>query len=79
MPAPTINLKLTHAQAVQLSQLLTASAAVAADLCMKAKEASEADAAGNADCGTGSDVPYAAAAMLREHAGEIETLAFAKK
>lgn len=42
-------------------------------------EASQADAAGNADCGTGSDVPYAAAAMLREHAGEIETLAFAKK
>lgn len=46
MPAPTINLKLTHAQAVQLSQLLSASAAVAADLCMKASEAGDKEEQG---------------------------------
>ena len=34
------------------------------------------DAAGNADYGTGSDVPYAMASMLREHAQEIEKLAY---
>ena len=34
------------------------------------------DAAGNADCGTGSDVPYAMASILREHAQEIERLAY---
>jgi hypothetical protein len=34
------------------------------------------DAAGNADCGTGSDVPYAMASILREHAAEIEKLAY---
>ena len=33
-------------------------------------------AAGDADCGTGSDVPYAMAAMLQEHAAEIEKLAY---
>ena len=26
------------------------------------------------DCGTGSDVPYALASMLREHASKIEKL-----
>lgn len=26
------------------------------------------------DCGTGSDVPYALASMLREHAAKIEKL-----
>jgi len=34
------------------------------------------DAAGNADCGTGSDVPYAMSSILREHSAEIEKLAY---
>jgi hypothetical protein len=37
------------------------------------------DEEGNADCGTGSDVPYAMASMLREHAAEIEKLAYMSK
>jgi hypothetical protein len=34
------------------------------------------EAEGEKDCGTGSDVPYAMASMLREHAAEIERLAY---
>jgi hypothetical protein len=34
------------------------------------------DAEGDADYGTGSDVPYAMASILREHAQEIERLAY---
>lgn len=32
---------------------------------------------GDADCGTGSDVPYAMASMLRDHARAIEAIAYA--
>ena len=35
------------------------------------------DADGDADCGTGSDVPYALASMLRDHAKVIEAIAYA--
>jgi len=35
-------------------------------------DAHDSDADG--DCGTGSDVPYALASMLREHAARIEKL-----
>ena len=34
------------------------------------------EAEGEKDCGTGSDVPYAMASMLREHAAEIERLVY---
>lgn len=35
------------------------------------------EAEGNSDCGTGSDVPYALASILRDHATEVERLAYA--
>jgi len=34
------------------------------------------EAAGGADCGTGSDVPYALADKCREHARELEKIAY---
>jgi len=39
-------------------------------------EAEINETAAEADCGTGSDVPYALASTLREHAAEIEKLAY---
>ena len=39
-------------------------------------EAEIHDADGAADCGTGSDVPYAMASKCREHAREIEEIAY---
>jgi hypothetical protein len=39
-------------------------------------EAELHDAEGNKDCGTGSDVPYALASICREHAKELESLAY---
>ncbi len=39
-------------------------------------EAEIHDANGNADCGTGSDVPYAMASKCREHAEELERIAY---
>jgi hypothetical protein len=40
-------------------------------------EAEIHDANGNADCGTGSDVPYAMASKCREHAEELERIVYA--
>lgn len=37
-------------------------------------EADVYDSEAERDCGTGSDVPYALASMLREHAKRIEKL-----
>ena len=37
-------------------------------------EADTHDSDADSDCGTGSDVPYALASMLREHAKRIEKL-----
>lgn len=40
------------------------------------REAEGYDANGNADCGTGSDVPYALAEKCYEHARELEQIAY---
>jgi len=39
-------------------------------------EAKNHDLDGSADCGTGSDVPYAIASKCREHAAELEKIIF---
>lgn len=59
-------------------RLNEAACSVLLDLAIRWIAQAEIHAAeGDKDCGTGSDVPYAMANMLQDHAAEIEKLAYA--